>query len=708
MFRRGAALAQQTMSIDFKIIGQSAMLTTPTNCFIFNPCEGIQRDLLHAKLKLQNVSHVFLSHRDNSSGLFGLLMTNSVSGNHTSIYACNMIDYVQGMSIFTERLPHATVHDFVRSDLEKTIMAKPDIKDFSYGNQPQIEDDGLGLKINRELSFYEDNLNKVFPMFVKKSTLKKKKPNNTLNANMDSTVVSYLIHLPSFRGKIDVKKLEKYAIPKQDIKKITRNKEMVLDGKLITLAMISSKPRVGRVVFILNCPSAEYIEDLKSHPYIELYATNSKKQDILVAHFTTKEIFNSPSYQSILTALPTATHQLSDTSIVSGLPFYQQRIDSLSSISKYFPRATGLSWENSFIDFTMYPEFTKTIRSYDVIEARESTLPISIDVPVLSTYGTGSAIPQVTQNVTGHCLSYHGKRYLFDPGEDTLRSILFSTRNAKCSDKENDAKERAYWNSLKFIYVSHGHADHHSGLQSILKRWSEFTPQGKLHLLVTSKLFHWLQELSKLLEYIDFSRINIHITSWYTPLEYRNDPRLKTFQFDRMNTNMMNKMLTDLDIQFETIPVNHPGQANACKLKLDGFTFVYSGDTTYFPNLSNFASNCDLLVHECTFEDYDRNNARTKLHSTLSDALRVFKESNAKRMVLSHFSQKFQQRHPDTILDACRNSNFKVIPAFDGLQIPITDTDFKCFGSQLDALTNDTVQSRQQSAKQPTLIQQKL
>ena len=705
MSRRGVT----AMSFDFKLLGQSAVLTTPNSCYVFGPKEGIQRDLTHARIPIQSISHVFLSDRQTSSGIFGLLMTNSVSDKHTSIFSYNMVDYIRGMSIFTENVPRVTVHDFLRSDLTNDILKRPDVKDIRFKGraheritapQPQIE-------LNRELTHFEDSLLQVFPMFIKKGLNKKRKINN-YDTEVDSTVVSYLVHLPTFRGKIDAKKIEKLKIPKEDINKVVNGNAYLIGKKKITLDMISSAPRLGRIILILNCPSLEYVDTLISHPYMDLYSEQIKNRDIIAVHVTPKDVYLSVAYQQLIRKTNQFIHHHCDTASMTGLPFYQQQLNALNKKCNYFTPATGLDWNGGFVDYTVYPELKKFEAEYQSLPTSKPLEPTTNEepsLPVFTSYGVGSAIPQVTRNVSGYCLTYNGNRYIFDAGEDTLRSILMSVRHSGLTDDENNALEMAYWNSVKFIYISHGHADHHSGLQPILTRWSKFTTHQKLNLIVTPKIYNWLNEIKKMFEFIDFDRIQLSMSSWYTPTEFHNDSSLTNFDFNRVNVKQRDSILKGLKVHLETAPVNHPGQANACKLIVDGFTFVYGGDTAYSPNLVKLAMYCDLLVHEATFEDYDAINARKKRHSTLAIAIRTYNESKAKNMIITHFSQKFKQQHPVSYLHACKEYDYKIIPAQDGLSIPISDHHFKQYGQVLKD-TNDIIQHTMATSKQQPIVKE--
>jgi ribonuclease Z len=429
-------------------------------------------------------------------------------------------------------------------------MEQPVIKDFTLSSQNESDGD---------LTFFEDECIRVFPMFL-------------------NDVISYSIHLPSFRGKIDLLALERCHVKKHQIKEIVKHGTLMIDGQQVTLDMISGSPKIGRILLIFNCPTSEYITTLASHPYLQqLYM---RDRDILVIHFTTSEIYNSAAYSKIL--VQSATHQFCDISQPVGLPFYQQQIHKLHSKNKYFHRATGLTWKDRFVEYELYPKFTKTILQYeDLDEMGEEEDVIDHHIPLFTAYGTGSAIPLVNRNVSGYCLRYKKKSFLLDPGEDTLRSILFS------------AHEKTFWESLVCIYVSHEHADHHGGLHSILQRWSQFTREQNLYLIVPSKVRRWVMK---------------YFEEASNRLRYTSD-------------------------EVVTIPVDHPGEASACKIVIDGFTFVYSGDTMYSKDLATLAKDADLIVHECTFENDQKENAKEKRHSTLGDALRVFRESNPKRMI---------------------------------------------------------------------------
>jgi ribonuclease Z len=49
----------------------------------------------------------------------------------------------------------------------------------------------------------------------------------------------------------------------------------------------------------------------------------------------------------------------------------------------------------------------------------------------------------------------------------------------------------------------------------------------------------------------------------------------------------------------------------------------YSGDTRPSKHFEEASSNCNLMIHESTYNDHEKSKAINHLHSTVSDALTV-------------------------------------------------------------------------------------
>lgn len=81
------------------------------------------------------------------------------------------------------------------------------------------------------------------------------------------------------------------------------------------------------------------------------------------------------------------------------------------------------------------------------------------------------------------------------------------------------------------------------------------------------------------------------------------------------------------------------------------FKLVYSGDCRPSKDLVRVGKDCDLLIHECTFDNASHELAVKAAHSTLGEALQVSKDMNAKYTVMTHFSARFAKFFVNDVVD---------------------------------------------------------
>lgn len=86
----------------------------------------------------------------------------------------------------------------------------------------------------------------------------------------------------------------------------------------------------------------------------------------------------------------------------------------------------------------------------------------------------------------------------------------------------------------------------------------------------------------------------------------------------------------------------HDAQAVAVTFPT-GFKFSYSGDCRPSRHFARIGKGSTVVVHEATFDDDMQDDAEAKKHSTMSEAIGVAQAMGAKRLVLTHFSQRYQK-----------------------------------------------------------------
>ena len=126
-------------------------------------------------------------------------------------------------------------------------------------------------------------------------------------------------------------------------------------------------------------------------------------------------------------------------------------------------------------------------------------------------------------------------------------------------------------------------------------------------------------------------------------------------------------------------------ESYAYKFELGAKTIVFSGDTTYFPPLADFARGADLLVHEVAFEPAlkalaARNpNGATLLdhlkasHTMAEDVGRIATAAGVKTLVLNHFVPADDKSLTDAVWTDAVRTTFAgpIVVGHDLLTLPL-------------------------------------
>lgn len=100
-----------------------------------------------------------------------------------------------------------------------------------------------------------------------------------------------------------------------------------------------------------------------------------------------------------------------------------------------------------------------------------------------------------------------------------------------------------------------------------------------------------------------------------------------------------------------------------------GLSLAYCCDTIPCDGATNLAKDVDILIHESTYPGGEEKLAKKRGHSTSADAARCAKKANAKKLILTHLSQK----HPNKsiFVQTCKEIFSNVIAAHDLMEIEL-------------------------------------
>jgi ribonuclease Z len=264
--------------------------------------------------------------------------------------------------------------------------------------------------------------------------------------------------------------------------------------------------------------------------------------------------------------------------------------------------------------------------------------------------GTSGSMPTAQRAPTAILLRRGGERLLFDCAEGTQRQLLRSNVGLI---------------ELREVFLTHYHADHYLGLPGMLKtfalrgRETPITIYGPPGL---AELFGALRRIFGRLTY-PYELIELQ------PGEIleRGDYRLATFPVDH-GVSALGYALAEearpgrFDVEVADalgIPagpergalqrgeaVTLPdGRVIAPESVLGemrpGRKLVVSADTAYSRDVVEAARGADVLVHEATFAEEERQRARETLHSTATDAAEVAREAEVGLLALTHLSNRY-------------------------------------------------------------------
>ncbi|KAM0836185.1 hypothetical protein ACQ4PT_062469 [Festuca glaucescens] len=285
--------------------------------------------------------------------------------------------------------------------------------------------------------------------------------------------------------------------------------------------------------------------------------------------------------------------------------------------------------------------------------------------------GTGSSQPSKYRNVSSIYVNLFAQGgMLLDCGEGTLGQLK---RRFGVSGADEVVK------NLRCIWISHIHADHHTGLARVLALRSKLlngVPHKPLLVIGPGLLLRFLNAYSTLedldMQFLDCRRtlkasvedlltdnVTESPTSQVENTMFAPGSRMENYNkkpaSPRDTTALANlkEILHESGLEIlYSVPVVHCPQAFGVVLRakekvssagkvIPGWKVVYSGDTRPCPALVDASRDATVLIHEATFEDSMKDEAIARNHSTTKEAIAVGTSAGAYRIILTHFSQRY-------------------------------------------------------------------
>jgi ribonuclease Z len=296
-------------------------------------------------------------------------------------------------------------------------------------------------------------------------------------------------------------------------------------------------------------------------------------------------------------------------------------------------------------------------------------------------FGTSGSMPTADRAPTALMIRRGGERLLFDCAEGTQRQMLRS--NVGLVD-------------LREVFLTHYHADHYLGLPGMLKTFAlrgrevPITIYGPPGL---SDLFTSLRRIFGKLTY-PYELIELSAGDAIT----REDYRLTTFPVAHGVSSVGYALVEDerpgrfdvetadaLGVPFgpergalqrgEPVTLSDGRVVTSDQVLGEprpGRTVAIAGDTAPSPTVVAAARGADLLVHEATFLEDERERAHETAHSTALEAAEVAREAEVSLLALTHLSSRYFG--PEAAREARAIFPDTVVPRdFDIVEIPFRE-----------------------------------
>uniref|UniRef100_A0A8D0SG49 Zinc phosphodiesterase ELAC protein 2 n=1 Tax=Sus scrofa TaxID=9823 RepID=A0A8D0SG49_PIG len=674
--------------------------------YLFNCGEGVQRLMQEHKLKVSRLDNIFLTrmHWANVGGLCGMILTLKETGLPKCVLSGppQLEKYLDAIKTFSGPLKGI--------DLAVRPHSAPEYKDetMTVSQVPICREGEQAAGTPQPASSPERP--RAQPAADPGSAEGEQRPaeGNGLGRQPPSgggPLLSPLLcgglHLK--KGNFLVLKAKELGLPVGTaaiapiIAAVKDGKSVTYEGREILPEEICTPPDPGVAFVVVECPDEGFIQPVCENATFRSYQGNAEAPVALVVHMAPESVLLDSRYQQWMERFgPDTQHLVLNEHCESVHNLRSHKIQTQLNLihSGIFPPLASLrpqeggatfqvptvrgqcllkyqlrprrEWQRDavvtcnpeeFIAEAMeLPGFRERLQEYRATAQDDPPAEERGRYPEVVFLGTGSAIPMKIRNVSSTLVNVSSDTtLLLDCGEGTFGQL--------CRHYGDDVDR--VLGALAAVFVSHLHADHHTGLLNILlQRERALASLGRplrpLLVVAPTQLRTWLQQYHNHCQQV-LQHVSVIPAKCLQQGAEVSNPDIE---------RLISLLLETCGLkEFQTCLVRHCKHAFGCALvHPSGWKLVYSGDTMPCEALVQMGKDATLLIHEATLEDGLEEEAMEKTHSTTSQAIGVGMRMHAEFILLNHFSQRYAK-----IPLFSPDFNEKVGIAFDHMKVSLGD-----------------------------------
>jgi len=262
--------------------------------------------------------------------------------------------------------------------------------------------------------------------------------------------------------------------------------------------------------------------------------------------------------------------------------------------------------------------------------------------------GTGCMQPTKTRNHSGILLTSGKENILFDCGEGTQRQMrLAGVKPAK----------------ITTLLISHWHGDHVFGIPGLLSSMGADKPDTTLRIFgppgTKKYLEHMLQSFAAK-DIIKHTIKEVKSGIFFENEEFMLEAQTLKHSVLCVGYSFIEKNKRKIEqAKIEKLKLSGPivgklqqGEDithNGKKIKSEDVSYIVKGkkisyiaDTVVCEGAHALASNADLLISEGTHLDDIKEKTEKYMHLTVKEAALIASENNAKKLIITHISQRYK------------------------------------------------------------------
>jgi ribonuclease Z len=291
--------------------------------------------------------------------------------------------------------------------------------------------------------------------------------------------------------------------------------------------------------------------------------------------------------------------------------------------------------------------------------------------------GSASQVPTRHRNHNAYFLRWDEEGILFDPGEGTQRQMTLAGVSAS---------------QVTRVCITHFHGDHALGLPGIIQRLSLDRVKHPVEVYYPASGQAFFERLRHATIFMDQATLVprpiaedgvLAETKGFRLSAARLEHAVDTFGFrleehariqlhpGRLAERGISGPMTGellrrgaIEVGGRTVRVEEVGETRA------GQAFAFIMDTRPCANAGRLARGVDLLVCESTYLDSERREAHDHFHMTALQAAELAREAGARRLVLTHFSQRYEDTAPFVEEAKGRVADVVAVKDLDRVEVP--------------------------------------